>query len=125
SARVSLGRVETPFAIFEDVVVPLRLEAGLLEIQDMSGRVAGGTFSGGLLLSTADPPQARAWLQVEDLQPALLPHAPDEPWVEGAVTDVLVEGRGTGRSIAEIMARANGRFLVSSGAGTLPDGYVK
>jgi uncharacterized protein involved in outer membrane biogenesis len=125
SARISLARLETPFAILEDVVVPLRLESGLLEIEDMSGKVAGGAFSGGLLLSAEDPPRARAWLQVEDLQPALLPHAQDEPWVEGAVTDVLVEGRGTGHSVAEMMARANGRLLINAGEGTLPDGYVK
>lgn len=124
---LTVAQLVTPRAEFGDLRVPLTLTDGVLEVDAAHARLAGGELDAALVLAAA-PAGSRmraGWrLQARGIEPQQLPHAADRPWIEGLRTDALLEGSGSGASIADILAGADGRLYVQSGPGRLPDAYI-
>lgn len=102
----------------ENVNARAVLEQGDLRLAPFTANVAGGALDSTLRLQAEeDLATVDLDLAVEGLLPGRLPAFANI--VEEAPTDLSIDVRGTGRSIAEIMAGLDGDFLVTSGPGLL------
>ena len=116
---IKAARIVTDAAVLENTTLGLRLNNGKLSLAPFSSTAAGGTLDSSFTLdgSSGNTAALATRLTVKNLQPGLLPKLKDK--VTGANTDVSVNLRGSGRSMAEIMAGLNGKVVVQTGKGVL------
>jgi uncharacterized protein involved in outer membrane biogenesis len=119
AVQVSLRSLELSDSGAVRAIAPLAarlvLERGVLRLTDLVAGFAQGRVEGELRLDASDPSLAAAWrtrlrlsgVRLERAVPALRRPGDDTPWAQGAVGGTFaVEGRG--RSVAELLASADG-----------------
>ena len=121
SADVSLDlnvkKIHTKSADLQDMKLVFRLHDGKLEIKPLDASLAGGALKSTVVFDGSNKQTASLDLNVaiKDLQPGLLPDLQGK--ITQANTNLRLKARGSGRSVAEIMAGLNGTLLLQSGKG--------
>lgn len=121
-ARIDLhaARLKLPAFDMSDVEAKLTVANGTLTLESLRGQVAGGTLEGGLMLfATADPPVLELRANIRGVLPERLLQVAASSSVSGAPTDIELNLRGRGRSVAEILGSSNGKLLVLVGPGQI------
>ena len=119
-ARIDLkaSEVGLPAMVLQDADATLTLANGTLTVDLLHAQMAGGTMEGALAIYAAtDPPVVELRANVAGISPEKLPRVGNSGAVRGAPTDVELNLRGRGRSVAEILGSSNGQALVSVGPG--------
>jgi len=121
SANVNLNlqgkKIHTNAADLQNMQLAFLLHDGKLEIKPLDASLAGGTLQSTVTLDGSNKNIASLDLNIDirNLQPGLLPSLQGK--VTDAATSLRLKARGTGHSIAEIMADLNGTVLIQSGQG--------
>jgi uncharacterized protein involved in outer membrane biogenesis len=121
-ARIDLHAAELklPPLDMSDVEARLTLANGTLTVDLLRGQVAGGTIEGSLtVFPAAEAPVLELHANVKGIMPERLPQLAASGNVSGAPTDVTLDLRGRGRSIADVLGSSNGQLLVSVGPGQI------
>lgn len=119
-ARIDLHASEfrLPPLELHDVEAKLTLANGTLTVESIRGQVAGGTIEGSLtVFGATDPPVVEMRAKFTGIRPERLPQVAASGMVRGAPTDLTLDLRGRGRSVADILGSSNGNVLVSVGPG--------
>lgn len=116
--NLNVKKIHTSAADLENMKLGIRLHNGILEIKPLTANLAGGTLQTTVTLDGSNKKSASLNLDVNirNLQPGLLPDLQGK--VTKANTNLRIKARGTGASVAAIMAGLNGTVLVQSGEGT-------
>jgi hypothetical protein len=122
NAEIDLHAAEVKLSPFDlaDVEAKLTLANGTLTVDSLRGQLGGGTIEGSMALFAAtDPPVVELRAKLKGLLPEKLPEVAAASNVRGAKTDLTLDLRGRGRSIADILGSSNGQLLVSVGPGQI------
>lgn len=120
NAQIDLHASEFKWPPLElhDVEAKLTLTNGTLTVDSLRGQVAGGTIEGSLtVFAVTDPPVVELRAKLMGISPERLPQVAASGTVRGAPTDLTLDLRGQGRSVADILGTSNGNVLVSVGPG--------
>lgn len=118
--RLDIAELRHPSANLTDLVLAVALTNGRLSIPTLTAGIAGGTLDAGLSLdASGDIAALDQRLTVRGLKLAELPAVAAKDLIEGAPTDMDINLKGRGQSVADIMGKADGRIRVQVGAGTL------
>ncbi len=117
-------KIKTNSHDLTNVDVGLKLNNGNLAISKLNADILGGKLNGNLSLS----PQGKSAkldtkLDLSNLQLSQLPDLKDK--ISGAATSITINGKGSGESVAAIMAGLNGKLLVETGSGKISSGALK
>ena len=125
-ADVKLGlqikRLKLPEFELANLDTQINLANGVLVLNPLSLAIAGGKVDGSLrLASNQAPPHISMKLHLSDIHPSALlaVEKGKEVLIEGAAVNANVTLVGKGKSVAEIMAHANGELLVKLGEGRI------
>lgn len=102
----------------ENLHIGIDLKNGDLKLSPFQAGLLGGRFQGSAALS-ANRPDVDLKLKVNGLEPTQLPEFRNSKELEGARTDLDIQIRGRGASIAAIAASANGLLKVKVGEGKI------
>ena len=98
----------------------MKLKNGSLTINQLDAGILGGQLKTNVALNNKGQKGALDLnIKLSDIKPELLPDMKDK--ISGAPTSITINGKGTGKSVAEIMAGLNGQLLVKTGKGKLSD----
>jgi len=123
--QISARQLRAGDMVLEDLSLPLKLDKGRLSIAPLKARLAGGDLVLKLRLNAAtDTPALETDVLVKQLELGQLPGLQKEKKFEGGRTDVTIQARGRGHSVAEIMAGLDGTLLVQVGKGRIPNSSV-
>jgi uncharacterized protein involved in outer membrane biogenesis len=120
NARIDLHASEFKLSPLElhDVGAKLTLANGTLSVESLRGQVAGGTIEGSMtVFAPTDPPVVELRARLTGISPEQLPQVAASGTVRGAPTDLSLDLRGRGRSVADVLGSSNGNILVSVGPG--------
>lgn len=120
NARIDLHASEFKLSPLElhDVEAKLTLANGTLSVESLRGQVAGGTVEGSMtVFAPTDPPVVELRARLTGVSPERLPQVAASGTVRGAPTDLSLDLRGRGRSVADVLGSSNGNILVSVGPG--------
>lgn len=120
-------QLSLPDAELENVDAKLTLDHGVLKIAPFKAQLAGGDVQmQALLLAQHSPPEADVVLTGRHIDSGQLvsyiePEAEkgQSPSIEGAPLDADVKLRGSGASVADLMAHSNGRIKLWMGPGKI------
>ncbi len=114
-ARLELGAGTAPIT---DLAVAVRLENAVLALGELEASVAGGRLDGDVRIDATDRPgRVRASLRVRQVELAKwLPKLRGEPPIASRLNAELTV-RGRGDSVADVLARADGRARLALGPG--------
>jgi len=123
--NVKVDEVLTRSLTLQNLKLGLKLHNGHLQLAPLAARVAGGTLSGDV---TAKPVGGKAvalqaGIQIKGLMPGQLPSL--KKYIQGAATDVSLQGSGQGGSVSAIMGSLNGHLLARAGKGQLDSSALK
>ena len=116
---IKAKKITTADLDLDNVKLSLSLSDGKLSLKPLNAIVAGGSLVTNLKLNASNPKSAAMDTQVniKNFQPSTLPDLKDK--LTGGKTDIDINVKGTGNSIAALMAGLNGKFLLKMGQGTL------
>lgn len=116
--NISAEQIKTADLTLEKVKLVLKLNNGKLKISPLNTNVAGGTFAMKMNLDASSGKIGILDIQIDikNFQLSTLPDFKDK--LKGGKTDLNINLKGKGKSIADIMAGSNGKFLVKMGPGT-------
>ena len=116
--NISAEQIKTAGLTLEKVKLVLKLNNGKLKISPLNTNVAGGTFAMKMNLDASSGKIGILDIQIDikNFQLSTLPDFKDK--LKGGKTDLNINLKGKGKSIADIMAGSNGKFLVKMGPGT-------
>ena len=116
--NISAEQIKTAGLTLEKVKLVLKLNNGKLKISPLNTNVAGGTFAMKMNLDASSGKTGILDIQIDikNFQLSTLPDFKDK--LKGGKTDLNINLKGKGKSIADIMAGSNGKFLVKMGPGT-------
>ncbi len=116
--NISVEQIKTADLTLEKVKLVLKLNNGKLKISPLNTNVAGGTFAMKMNLDASSGKIGILDIQIDikNFQLSTLPDFKDK--LKGGKTDLNINLKGKGKSIADIMAGSNGKFLVKMGPGT-------
>ncbi len=98
--------------------IGIDLHQGNLKVSPFKSDLLGGRMEGTLSIS-ANSPDVDLRLKISGLEPTQMPKFKDGKEVQGAKTDMDLQIRGRGQSVAEIAATGNGLLKVKVGEGKL------
>lgn len=103
----------------ENVHLDMNLVDGKLALKPLSANTGGGALTLHLNVDASDSQAASldTNIDIKGFEPSTLSDLKDE--ISGAKTDVTLTGKGSGASVAAIMAGLNGHLLVKMGPGIL------
>ncbi|MGH8119204.1 MAG: AsmA family protein, partial [Gammaproteobacteria bacterium] len=112
-------QIKTADLSLENVNLALSLVNGKLAINPLTANTGGGTLAMQMNLGAGSGKTAAldTSIDIKNFEPSTLPDFKDE--ISGGKTDVTLKGRGTGNSVAAIMAGLNGSLLMKMGPGIL------
>jgi AsmA family protein len=91
---------------------------GNLDIQTLSADVANGKLvASGSINAANAPPLISIKMDINKLEPGLIPDIRSLNAIEGLPTDITFAASGTGNSVADFMGTLNGNFLSQSAQG--------
>ena len=116
---ITAKKVKTTDLEYDNVKLVMALNGGKLSLKPLNANVAGGTFAIDMDMDGSNGKSAKldTNINVKGFQPSALPKYKDK--ISGAKTDATINISGSGKSVAAIMAKANGKILVKTGAGKL------
>lgn len=114
---MDVKKIHTNAADLDNTRLIIKIENGIFSIDPLDTTLAGGTFKYALTLDGSNRETALLALNLDinNLQPGLLPDLQGK--ITDARTNVSLNARGRGGSVAEIMAGLNGKLLVQTGPG--------
>jgi Uncharacterized protein involved in outer membrane biogenesis len=117
--KLKAGQIKTTDLIMESVSMALNLTNGNLLIKPLNATTGGGAIDMQMNLdaSSGKTVMLDTSIDVRNFQPSSLPDLKDE--LSGGKSDITFKGKGTGNSIAAIMAGLNGNLLLQMGPGVL------
>ena len=115
---IKAKQIKTADLTLADTVLSMKLNNGNLVISKLNTNVGGGTLAMNMALdaSSGKTGNLDTTITVKNFQPSTLPDFKDK--FTGAKTDLDTSVKGSGSSIAAIMAGLNGKFLMQMGPGT-------
>ena len=115
--KLHVGKIHTRAADLDDMNLGVQLHNGKLEINPLTAKLAGGTLQSTIILDGSNNKTATLDLKtdIKNLHPGLLPDLHGK--ITDASTSIRLRARGTGNSVAGIMAGLNGTLLLQSGKG--------
>ena len=115
---IKAKQIRTADLTLENTVLVMKLNNGNLAISKLNSNVGGGTLAMNMNLdaSSGKTGNLDTTIAVKNFQPSTLPDFKDK--FTGAKTDLDTSVKGSGNSIAAIMAGLNGKFLMQTGPGT-------
>jgi hypothetical protein len=100
-------------AKFSDLKLNLRIADGELNIDGLSANVADGPLRADLSLDDSrDLPVAAIQVELESLVVGKLPFISRRAQISNGITDISLDVKGSGRSIARIAGNAGGEILI-------------
>lgn len=122
NASVSAKKIQHPDMPLENVELKLSLNNGNLGIKPFKFNAAGGVATANVSLDASSGKTGKlvTSIDIKNFEPSTLPTLQGK--LKGGKTDINIDINGNGKSVAEIMAGLNGKFLVQMGAGTLKSG---
>lgn len=121
-ARINLtaSEIRLPAMALEDADATLTLANRTLTVDSLRAQMAGGRIEGTLAIFAAtDPPVVELRAKVTGISPAQVSQVANSGVVRGAPTDIDLDLRGRGRSIADFLGSSNGQALVGVGPGEI------
>jgi AsmA family protein len=115
---IKAKQIKTADLTMSDTVLSMKLNNGNLQIAKLNSNFGGGTLAMNMTLdaSSGKSGTLETNLAVKNFQPSTLPDYKDK--FTGAKTDLDTSVKGSGNSIAAIMAGLNGKFIMQMGPGT-------
>lgn len=115
---IKATQIKTADHILDNVKLVLKLNNGNLKISPLNTNVAGGSLAMQMNLDASSGKSGilNTQIDIKGLQPSKLPDYKDK--FTGAKTDINVDLKGSGKSVADIMAVSNGKILAKMGPGT-------
>ena len=112
-------KVNTIDMVMDNVNLVMNLNNGKLAITPLNAGIGSGTLALQMNLDGSSGKSAivDTSINIKNLEPSSLEALKDE--ISGAKTDVTINGKGSGASVAAIMAGWNGNLLIKSGKGTI------
>lgn len=97
----------------------IKLTNGKLSLSPLKTNLMGGKLNGSIVLDGSNGKTAglNTQLTISGLKPDSLPDI--KQTLTGGATDAKITLSGTGKSVADIMAKANGQILVTVGKGSI------
>ena len=116
--NIKATQIKTADHTLDNVKLVLKLNNGNLKISPLNTNVAGGTLSMNMNLDASSGKSGilNTQIDIKGLQPSKLPDYKDK--FTGAKTDLNIDLKGSGKSVAAIMAVSNGKILAKMGPGT-------
>ena len=116
--NLNANQIKTADLTLEKVKLVLKLNNGKLSISPLNTNVAGGTLAMQMKLdaSSGKTGALDTKIDIKNFQPSKLPDFKDK-FTKGK-TDININLKGKGKSVAAIMAGSNGKFLAKMGPGT-------
>lgn len=119
-ARIELraSTLKLPKLDLRDAEGVLALENATLSVDALRARIAGGTVEGRItLFGASDPPVAELRAIFTGIAPEQVEQVAASGTIRGALTDMTLNLRGSGQSVADMLGSSNGEMLVSVGPG--------
>lgn len=119
-ARIELrtSTLKLPKLDLRDAEGVLALENATLSVDALRARIAGGTVEGRItLFGASDPPVAELRAIFTGIAPEQVEQVAASGTIRGALTDMTLNLRGSGQSVAGMLGSSNGEVLVSVGPG--------
>jgi uncharacterized protein involved in outer membrane biogenesis len=112
-------KVNTIDMVMDNVNLVMNLNNGKLAITPLNAGIGSGSLELQMNLDGSNGKSAivDTSINIKNLEPSSLDALKDE--ISGARTDVTLNGKGSGNSVAAIMAGWNGKLLIKSGKGTI------
>lgn len=109
-----------------DVKLGLSLNNGKLKLSQQ-GKAAGGSISTKIDLDASNSKTAilNNDIEIKQLELGLLPTVKEKDLLTGGKTDITIKTKGSGASVAAIMAGLNGSLLIKAGAGKISSTALK
>ena len=116
--NINAKQIKTADLTLDKVKLVLKLNNGKLKISPFNTNLAGGTLTMQMNLDASSGKSGilDTKIDIKNLQPSKLPDFKDK-FTKGK-TDVNINLKGKGKSVAAIMAGSNGKLLVKMGPGT-------
>ena len=114
---INAKQIKTTDLVLGNVALNLKLNNGNLAISKLNTNVGGGTLAMNMTLDASNSKSGRldTNIDLKNFQPSTLPDLKDK--ISGASTNLTVKAKGSGGSVAEIMAGLNGNVLLTLGEG--------
>ena len=117
NVTINAQQIQTSSVALGKTKIVLSLQNGNLSIKPLSTLVAGGSLNGNIGLNASGKTAALVTdINIKGLEPSQLPDFKDK--FTNGKTDVTINVKGNGQSVAAIMAGLNGKLLVKMGPGT-------
>ena len=115
---INAKQIRTADIALDNTILVMKLNNGNLVISKLNSNVGGGTLVMNMNLdaSSGKTGNLDTNISVKGFQPSTLPDLKEK--FTGAKTDLDTSVKGSGSSIAAIMANLNGKFLMQMGPGT-------
>jgi hypothetical protein len=112
-------KLNTIDMVMDNVNLVMNLNNGKLAITPLNAGIGSGSLALQMNLDGSSGKSAivDTSINIKNLEPSSLAALKDE--INGAKTDVTINGKGSGASVAAIMAGWNGNLLIKSGKGTI------
>lgn len=119
SLDINAKLIQTADLPLENVKLVLTLNNGKLSVKPLNANLAGGTLATQLNLDGSSGKTAvlDSTVDIKNFQPSALPDLKEK--LTGGKTDIKINAKGTGKSVAAIMAGLNGNLLLTMGEGKL------
>lgn len=116
---IKAKQIKTSDLTMENVNIIFSLVNGNLVVKPLNAKIAGGILAMQMSLDASNGKSGTldTSLDIKNLEPSALPDLKDE--ISGGKTDITLKGKGTGNSVAAIMAGLNGNLLMKMGPGIL------
>ncbi|MCG8378088.1 MAG: AsmA family protein, partial [Proteobacteria bacterium] len=114
----SIKSLITKNLTINDVNVKLNLDNGKLKLTNQ-GKAAGGIISANINLdgSSGKTASINNKLEIKQIELGQLPAIKEKELLTGGKTDITINAKGSGSSVAAIMAGLNGNLLIKTGQG--------
>ena len=115
---IKAKQIRTADLTLDNTVLVMKLNNGKLGISKLNSNVGGGTLAMNMNLDASSGKTGilDTTIAVKNFQPSTLPDYKDK--INGCKTSLDTSVKGSGSSIAAIMAGLNGKFLMQIGPGT-------
>lgn len=112
-------KIKTADLTMDNVKLQMNLNNGKLSISPLDTAIGGGSMAMQMNLDASSGKSGilDTSIDIRNFEPSTLPDLKDE--ISGSKTDVTIKAKGSGKSIAAIMAGLNGNMLVKMGPGTI------
>lgn len=109
-----------------DAAISLNLNNGKLKLTK-SGKAAGGTLAINVDLDGSNGKTAilNNKIEIKQLELGQVPSIQEKKLITGGKTDIIINAKGSGESVSQIMAGLNGKLLVQTGKGQISNSALE